>query len=178
MKHLLFVILFSACCNQSNTAREYPVVTKYKVNRNPSNLYHQEYDTLNVKKIVKNNDVTYIYSIEVFEGNRLFTVFDTLSISRKNTWYKDNVGSRSITKFCAEKEFLVRGKKILIKKYAHSSHRRLSNIFFNDSTGLIADKFLSHPSDNEIARLYNSDLQELHNAINSDSLFFKFELPF
>lgn len=174
---LLFFLLCVFACGKKPANANTPIITEYKVRRSPSNTYHQEFDTLDVKKIMTDTTVTFIYSVETFEGNMRRTLRDTLNIGHTELWYHERTG-RAETEFCAKREFRVGGKKFIIKKYSHSSVRYLCNIFVDDSIGIVLDKLSGPHTGEEHARLYNPELKELHGAILADTAFAKFDLPY
>jgi hypothetical protein len=169
-KALLFLIciLIISCTPK----KKEPIIKNYKIDlvlyrlRSTTsdtiigNRYASEYTfTSNVKSSISDT-ISFIYYHKDYTNYN-----DTLTIFKN-----DSVVLREKLHLLGQKKFSFKGKQVLVKKYLQTAGPA-SNVYINDSLGIVLTRQLHHPGGESFMRWDASRYYELQKAILADTVF-------
>lgn len=176
--YIIFAIAFilNSCINNQNEEKNKngielkPIILEYN---SQLEEYHNENDfdirpepkVIHIKKIISPEKTIYLYKYEsyVFVDSLFF--------------FKDSIKMNNEKLVLMNKRLIAfKGKSLEVKKYQYLD--RSSNLFINDSLGLIMQKGQTHPYGTVVREYNTKEYRGLCNEIIKDSIFFSFEFDF
>jgi len=164
---LIFITLLLLACrnNEDSLIRNYKMdIACYRLKSNT--IDHNSKFNFNIRvKSIHGDTIKFLYYNE-----GLTDYIDTLII-----YSPDSLVLRNQLKLISEKMINLNGKRISARKYRSCTESLgpYGNVYINNSMGILATRFLSHPYGEKVI-FYNPDqFSDLHKEIINDTIFFE-----